>query len=170
MSVLVAGHLNEVPGDDLLLAGQGLRDVTRIAASDPGLWEQILSANAAAVLAELRHVSDELTGLIHSLEAAPSTAGLREQLARGVAGTRRIPGKHGAAPATYRQVVVEIPDTPGALARLFAQIADCGVNVEDVAIEHDQAREIGYLALAVAPQQADDLVATMLAGGWVVGA
>ena len=31
MSVLMAGHLNEVPDGDLVLAGQGLRDVTRIA-------------------------------------------------------------------------------------------------------------------------------------------
>ena len=170
MSVLVAGHLTEVPHDDLLLAGQGLRDVTRIAGGDPGLWEQILSANAAAVLAELRRVADELGGLIRSLEAAPATEDLRGQLARGVAGTRRIPGKHGAAPATYRQVVVQIPDAPGALGRLFAEVGAAGVNVEDIAIEHDQAREIGYLALAVAPEQADELVAAMVDGGWAVSA
>ena len=34
MSVLMAGHLNSVPETDLMLAGQGLRDVTRIAASE----------------------------------------------------------------------------------------------------------------------------------------
>jgi len=122
------------------------------------------------VLSELRHVSDELDGLIKSLEAAPATADLHDQLNRGVAGTRRIPGKHGAAPATYRQVVVEIPDAPGALGRLFAEVGAAGVNVEDIAIEHDQAREIGYLALSVAPEQADDLLAAMLAGGWLVSA
>jgi prephenate dehydrogenase len=48
-------------------------------------------------------------------------------------------------------------------------VGAAGVNVEDIAIEHDQAREIGYLALAVAPEQADGLVTAMLAGGWVVG-
>ena len=169
MSVLMAGHLTAVPAEDLLLAGQGLRDVTRIAGGDPGLWEQILSANATAVLDELRRVSDELAGLIKALEDAPHRDGLHDQLARGVAGTRRIPGKHGASPATYRQVVVEIPDTPGALGRLFAEVGAAGVNVEDIAIEHDQAREIGYLALAVAPEQADGLVAAMRSGGWAVG-
>ena len=120
------------------------------------------------MLQELRQVSDELSGLITTLENGPARDDLHEQLARGVAGTRRIPGKHGAAPATYRQVVVEIPDTPGALGRLFAEVGDAGVNVEDIAIEHDQAREIGYLALSVAPEQADALVATMRSGGWAV--
>ena len=54
VSVLMAGHLTNVPEEDLVLAGQGLRDVTRIAGSDPGLWQQIVGANATAVLRELR--------------------------------------------------------------------------------------------------------------------
>lgn len=168
MSVLMAGHLTTVGSDDLLLAGQGLRDVTRIAGSDPGLWEQILGANSAAVLAELRSVSDELGTLIKAVEDGPGTTELRDQLARGVAGTRRIPGKHGAAPVSYAQVVVEIPDTPGALGRLFADVGEAGVNVEDIAIEHDQARQIGYLALSVSPPLAPALRAAMLSGGWSV--
>jgi prephenate dehydrogenase len=168
MSVLMAGHLTSVSPEDLLLAGQGLRDVTRIAGGDPGLWEQILSANSSAVLAELRTVSDELSTLIKAVEAGSSTDELRNHLRRAVDGTRRIPGKHGAAPVSYAQVVVEIPDTPGALGRLFAQVGECGVNVEDIAIEHDQARQIGYLALSVAPPLAPDLRAAMVAGGWSV--
>ncbi len=137
MSVLMAGHLIEVPDGDLVLAGQGLRDVTRIAASDPGLWEQIVGANAGAVLNELRGVADQLDLLIKAVEAAPSTEELRDQLQRAVAGTRKIPGKHGAAVRDYRQVVVAIPDEPGALARLFTDVGDAGVNVEDIS---DRAR------------------------------
>lgn len=169
VSVLMAGHLTEVPQQDLLLAGQGLRDVTRIAGGDPALWRQILDANSAAVLAELRRVAGELDTLIKAVESGPTSAELTERLSLGVAGTRRIPGKHGSAPVSYRQVVVEIPDAPGALGRLFAEVGAAGVNVEDISIEHDQAREIGYLALSVAPSRADELVAAMAAGGWSVG-
>ena len=84
-------------------------------------------------------------------------------------GHARIPGKHGAAPTSYRQVVVTIPDAPGALARLFTDVGAEGVNVEDIAIEHDQDRQIGYLALSVAPDRADGLVASMQGKGWSVG-
>jgi prephenate dehydrogenase len=166
MSVLMAGHLNGVPAEDLLLAGQGLRDVTRIAGSDPDLWQQILDANAGAVLRELKGVQEQLGTLITAVESSP--ADLREQLERGVAGTRRIPGKHGAAQVAYRQIVVAIPDAPGALARLFADVDDAGVNVEDIAIEHDPAREVGYLQLSVTPAEADALEQTMTARGWSV--
>jgi prephenate dehydrogenase len=64
--------------------------------------------------------------------------------------------------------VVAIPDEPGALARLFGDVSAAGVNVEDVSIEHDPVREVGYLSLSVAPEQAGALVETMLAHGWTV--
>ena len=125
-----------------------------------------LGANSAAVLAELRHVRDELAVLINALEAAPATADSRDQLERGVAGTQKIPGKHGAAQSRYSQVVVEIPDAPGALGRLFAEVGAAGVNVEDISIEHDQVREVGYLAFSVAPDRAGGLTQLMTNRGW----
>jgi len=42
------------------LAGQGLRDVTRVAAGDPLLWQQILSSNASSVAELLQEVRDDL--------------------------------------------------------------------------------------------------------------
>jgi len=168
MSVLMAGHLTTVPERHLLLAGQGLRDVTRVAGGDPGLWEQIVGANSEAVLSELRSVADELSRVIKALESGPETEELRDQLHRGVQGTRRIPGKHGSAPVAYQQVVVAIPDAPGALARLFTDVGAAGVNVEDISIEHDQARQVGYLSLSVTPEQAPGLESAMRQHGWQV--
>ena len=168
MSVLMAQRLTEVDPAQLELAGQGLRDVTRIAGSDPVLWQQIIGANAVALLPELRAVQDQLTGLIAAVEApdADRDDAVRGQLERGVAGTKRIPGKHGSAPTDYSQVVVEIPDAPGALARLFTDVDQAGVNVEDISIEHDQVREIGYLSLAVTGGSGSGLCAAMLQRGW----
>ena len=63
---------------------------------------------------------------------------------------------------------MEIPDTPGALARLFADIGEAGVNIEDISIEHDPNRVVGYLSVAVAPDQVSGLVDRMIARGWDV--
>ncbi len=167
VSVLMAGHLTNVPDEDLVLAGQGLRDVTRIAGGDPGLWQQIVSANATAVLRELRQVAVSLDRLISAVETPAGTA-LGRELERGVDGTQRIPGKHGAAPVPYEQVVVAIPDEPGALARLFGDVEEAGVNVEDIAIEHDASRQVGYLTLSVQPERAEGLAVAMRDGGWTV--
>lgn len=170
MSTLTAGTLTDVPAAHLALAGAGLRDVTRIAASDPQLWEEIIAANQVAVLERLRAVHADLAEMIAAIESGPAVDELRQQFQRGVEGSRRIPGKHGSAAATYGQVVVEIPDTPGALARLFADVGAAGVNVEDIAIEHDQVRQVGYLALSVTPDQVEGLERAMRDDGWDVQA
>ena len=47
-------------------------------------------------------------------------------------------------------------------------IGDAGVNIEDVSIEHDPIREVGYLSVAVAPGQLPGLVERMVALGWDV--
>ena len=165
VSVLVAGSLTRVPAEHLRLAGQGLRDVTRIAGSDPKLWQQIVTANAAAVRHELTELQADLARLVDALDDPDQVA---RMLRRGRQGTRALPGKHGLASVDYAHVVVEIPDAPGALARLFRDIEAAGVNVEDVSIDHDLDREIGYLSVQVAPDRANGLEEAMVADGWTV--
>ncbi|MGA4668449.1 prephenate dehydrogenase [Propionibacteriaceae bacterium Y1923] len=165
MSILTAGHLREVPADHLPLAGQGIRDVTRIAGSDPGLWRQILWGNRDAVRHELVGVREDLDELLRVLDDPDA---LEAFLARGRAGARSLPGKHGQPAATYVPVTIEIPDAPGALARLFADVGAAGVNVEDLSIEHDPSRQYGYLSVAVEPGSAEALASAMRRRGWDV--
>nr|WP_300142327.1 prephenate dehydrogenase [Propionicimonas sp.] len=164
VSVLVAGRLTRVPAEHLRLAGQGLRDVTRIAGSDPALWQQIIGANAVAVRSELVAIQADLAALIGALDAGD----LAEVLERGRTGTAALPGKHGISPTSYAHVVVEIPDAPGALARLFRDVEAAGVNVEDLSIDHDLEREVGYLSVQVAPERAAELAEVMSGAGWTV--
>lgn len=169
MSAITGGVLNDVPPEHLRLAGQGLRDVTRISGGDPVLWCQIVSANAEAVRDELVRAREALDRLIAILDDPVRTeAELESFLEWGRTGTRLIPGKHGTPAREFAHVVIEIPDAPGALARLFAQIGEAGFNVEDVAIEHDAEREVGWLSVEVSQERAAALEATMEAAGWTV--
>lgn len=163
MSILTAGHLREVPSNHLPLAGQGIRDVTRIAGSDPGLWRQILWGNRAAVRAELAGVREDLDELLQVLD---DPEGLEGFLERGRAGARSLPGKHGLSADAFITVTIEIPDAPGALAKLFADIDAAGINVEDLSIEHDPSRLYGYLSVAVDPGSVQALAAAMRGQGW----
>lgn len=165
LAALAAGRLLDAPGEHLALSGQGVRDVTRVAAGDPRLYGQIVAGNADAVATLLGEVRGELEDMI-----AAVTAGDRDRLVglldRGVAGTRAIPGKHGGPPAPVRAVFVSVPDHPGELARLFADAGDIGVNIEDVRIDHDPGRPVGLVELTVAEGRADHLVASLEARDW----
>ncbi|HYB15577.1 MAG TPA: prephenate dehydrogenase [Streptosporangiaceae bacterium] len=174
VAAAMAARLETAPARALDLAGQGLRDVTRIAAGDTALWTQIVSANAAPVAEVLAAVAADLAETARSLtqEAGDERAGQSKSVAalldRGQAGVARIPGKHGGAARQFAVVQVVIPDQPGELARLFQATGAAGVNIEDVRIEHSPGLPAGVAELSVRPAEAGRLLDALEAGGWPV--
>lgn len=177
ISSMVAARLREADETAVRLCGQGIRDVTRIAASDPRMWVDILSANpgpVAEVLAGVAADLDETVRALRALESADAAAradgvsGIEDVLRRGNAGRARVPGKHGAAPAAYEVVAVLISDSPGELARIFADAGRAGVNIEDVRIEHATGQQAGLVQLMVEPAAATVLSAALRERGWSI--
>ena len=166
LAVLTAGQLAEALPEHLSLSGQGVRDVTRIAAGDPEMWSQILRANHAAVGEILRDVQDDLTRLVEVLDKSDPD-GLTDILTRGVTGTRAIPGKHGGPALATASVFVSVPDHPGELARLFADVGDIGVNIEDLYIDHDPGRPVGLVELVVQDTAAEGLRESLESRDWL---
>lgn len=164
---LMAAQLIEMPVDGIALAGQGLRDVIRIAASDPGLWTQILAGNASAVREVLIGVRDDLDRVVDALSLEPGGYGvLASTIAAGNEGHQRIPGKHGQAPTVYGTVTVVVGDEPGGLARLFGDVHDLDINIEDVRIDHATGHRLGSTDLMVLPDRVQDLVVGLSRRGW----
>jgi prephenate dehydrogenase len=168
VAAAMAARLEAAPPEALGLAGPGLRDVTRIAAGDTGLWTQILSANAAPVAEVLAAVAADLAEAARVLAGEEDLKPVAALLDRGQAGVARIPGKHGGAPREFTAVQVVIPDQPGELARLFAATGEAGVNIEDVRIEHSPGLPVGVAELSVRPAEAAALIDALERGGWPV--
>ena len=166
LAALAAGRLADAPTDHLALSGQGVRDVTRVAAGDPELYGQILTANSGAVLDLLTEVRDRLDAVIDAVGASDRAA-LQMLLEEGVAGTLAIPGKHGGPTRPSGSVFVAVPDHPGELARLFADAGASEVNIEDVHIDHDPGRPVGLVELLVDEERAEHLMASLESKGWV---
>jgi len=176
---LVAARLRDADPAALDLAGQGLRDVTRIAAGDPALWTSILAANAGAVLPVLQALRadlDEVIGALGQAAAAGRDDGvgggalgvLAATIAAGNAGVSRIPGKHGGVRRAYDVVTVLVPDRPGELARLLADMGAAGINLEELAIEHAPRQPVGLASLAVLRGLGSELETELIARGWRV--
>ncbi|MDO5698464.1 MAG: prephenate dehydrogenase [Dermatophilus congolensis] len=176
-SSLVAARLRGLPTESVALSGQGIRDVTRIAASDPTLWTQILSGNADAVRDVLGELADDLRKLVDALEligddpdreAPGARAALAEAIVAGNAGQARIPGKHGGGKEQYAVVTVAVPDEPGQLGRLFTEMGEENINLEDLHLEHEIGREVGIAEVIVVPAAADPLREALRRRGWRV--
>jgi prephenate dehydrogenase len=177
LSSLIAARLEKADETAVRLCGQGIRDVTRIAASDPAMWIDILSANpgpVADILAEVAGDLDEAVRALRSLDSADEekrgggVAGIEDVLRRGNAGQARVPGKHGQAPTQYATVAVLISDRPGELARIFADAGAAGVNIEDVRIEHATGQQAGHVQLMVEPGAVSVLESALRERGWAI--
>jgi prephenate dehydrogenase len=151
------------------LAGQGLRDTVRIAASDPKLWVQILGANAGEVVSILDEYAGDLAKVIEALrdiQKSGSLATLDQTISNGNRGVEQIPGKHGSRNSQFSSFVVMIDDQPGALARLLTEIGEIGINVEDLKLEHSPGAPIGLVEVQVLPSMGDKLTRDLTERGW----
>jgi prephenate dehydrogenase len=165
---LLAGRFVDAPDGSLRLAGQGVRDTTRIAASAPELWVQILDANAAPVVDVLDALATDLTTVADALrrpDAPGSRRSVADTIRRGNEGVERLPGKHGQN-RRFDAIVVMVDDTAGQLGRLFGDLGELEVNVEDLRLEHSPGAQFGLAEISVEPAVVRRAVDGLTGRGW----
>ncbi|MEV0124846.1 prephenate dehydrogenase [Streptomyces sp. NPDC050703] len=183
MASLMAARLGEGPAGLARVAGQGLRDATRIAAGDSRLWGDILQANAPAVAGVLKDLHADLSRLVPAVDAlagggeAERDLGMRtlvDLLDRGISGLAGIPAaghaRTGDGPGGVARerhgVLVRVAERPGELARLIAAAADLGGTAEDARADISGAGQGLTVRFAAPAGTADRLVTALAADGW----
>ncbi|MFF8960938.1 prephenate dehydrogenase [Streptomyces sp. NPDC014894] len=174
LASLMAARLSAGPAGATRFAGQGLRDVTRIAAGDPGLWGDILRSNAVAVTEVIREVHADLARLVDALEGltgpdesrrAHGMGTLVDLLDRGVAGLGEIRSGARADPADGPRVRVAVADGSGELPRLLSRAAVAGADAERASVEDAGPGRLA-VRFGVPPHLAGRVVAALVADGW----
>ena len=162
---LVAKQLDGTPAEWMELAGQGLRDTTRIAGSDESLWKEIIHSNRAELEQLLINLQNDVAKMIESLDNPDQIAQL---IAQGRAGKALIPGKHGGKAREYWHLPIVIDDKPGQLGAIFNECAAMDVNVEDLNIEHSPGQLSALITLALSESDAAKLSSHLTSIGWNV--
>lgn len=155
----------------LELSGPGLVDTTRIAASDPDLWTDVLTGNAGRVgplVDDLIRALQDLSAALAAPTSPDRDARVRAFLTRGTAGRALVPVKRGAGSSDFQVVSVRLADRPGELARLLAQASVLHINVEDVDVDHLTGRPDGVVSMTVQAVRAAELSAGLTRAGWMV--
>lgn len=168
MASMLAARLVDASEQAVGLAGQGLRDTTRIASSDPELWVQILGANSASIVALLESLQTDLMAFTDALRNADEPGAKRtiaNLMAQGNRGVQRIPGKHGSS-ARFTTITALIDDSPGQLARFLTDLGDLGINMEDLQLEHSPGAQIGFAQIGVLPEVSEQAVTDLTERGW----
>jgi prephenate dehydrogenase len=139
----------------LRLAAGGFRDMTRIAAGDPGIWPDICAENSAAIVAVLDTLIADL-GRVRTLVTEHDRDGLVELLGTAQRARRALPT--GAESAEHlAEVRVPVPDREGVLAEITTLASERGINIYDIEIAHSGEGDEGVLILVVAAASAERL-------------
>lgn len=148
----------------LLLAAGGFRDLTRLAASQPSLWSEILVANRDQVASSIELFAARLLSLRDAIARgdASSVEGVFDRAKQARLGLATKPTVR-AGVAVWQ---VEIPDEPGALARITAVLGAGKVNIEDLQIVHSPEGGRGTVHLTVAASTAASCADVLTHGGY----
>lgn len=142
---LVAGSLLSAAADrpeSLDLAAGSFRDLTRVGASQPIPWVEILKANDAAVLDAIGALRERLA----AIEAAILTD---DDSLLTILSTARETRRGLGSPMT--QVRIALADQPGELARAGHAFEASGVDIRDIQMRHAPHGGGGVLTLSVRP-------------------
>jgi prephenate dehydrogenase len=167
LSSLLGTSLLDLPEDVLNLSGQGLRDVSRLADSNPSIWTQLLLDNSEQLVPKLQTLSERFAKLIKGLERNDAQR-VSNFISEGAEGRGRIPGKHGAKNRPYSYLPIVIDDKPGQLAKIFNDCSRANINIEDLLIEHSPGQETGLITLAIMQERAGELIDHLRSCGWKV--
>jgi prephenate dehydrogenase len=142
------------------LAGNGFRDVTRIAASNPDLWVAILRSNRVAVLEALQTLAKRIEGVADAISAGAWDE-LRTWFDTARSARLELFAKpdSGGEPIAISMIV---PDRPGVLAEVTTEAGRAGTNIEDLRIVHSTEGGRGRLELIVAGSDAAAVLSAAL--------
>jgi prephenate dehydrogenase len=149
------------------LAAAGFRDVTRIAASHPGLWAGIIKSNHEAVLDALGRLRAELGSVGRLIEEQRW-----DDLEAFLEGARRARLEVFAKPDFGGEPIalwMMVPDRPGVLAEVTTAAGRLGANIEDLRIVHSTEGGRGRLELVIAgADRAQELTDALTELGYLV--
>ncbi len=149
-AVLLDGA-NEVPGAMDLAAGS-FRDLTRVAASDPAIWMDILTVNRREVVEAVEALRARLAALTVSDDDLDAT----------LTQARRLRSSLGPELAVVR---VALEDRPGEMASVGHALAECGADLRDLQLRHAPYGGGGILTLSVKAGEESVLRSALAAEG-----
>lgn len=156
LAAALVGEASEHPAG-LGLASGSFRDLTRVAASNPELWTELLVGNGEPLAAVIEAYAARLHRWAEAVRAGESEE-VGEMLFRA-GETRRA-----MAPPVVA-VAVALADQPGELAKVGHALESSKVDVRDLQLRHATYGGGGILTLSVRPGEAETLRSALEAEG-----
>jgi len=142
------------------LAAGGFRDMTRIAASNPQMWSDILQQNKTHILAQLHRWQAEMSrveGILQRDDEAELTAFFAEAKQF----RDELPLTQGAMFSTY-DLYIDVPDHPGSIAEVTALLAQERISITNIRIVETREDVFGILVVSFTNEDDRNRAATCI--------
>ena len=143
------------------IAAGGFRDMTRIAASSPVMWQEICLSNKKQLLHLMDLYSEQLTS-IRSVIEAENKEGMTDYFTKAKdyrdSLTIRKPGSLQPVYELYCDLIDEV----GGIATIATLLASNGINIKNIGIVHNREFEDGVLHIELYDQTSLDTAASLL--------
>lgn len=134
------------------LAAGGFRDLTRVAASDPVMWRDILLSNREALLALLEDWTQEMEAIRNAIQQGEG--GAIEGFFREAKQAREgLPErKKGMIQPTW-ECYVDLPDRPGGIGEVTTHLGRDEISIANIGVMQSREGRPGALRLVFADQE-----------------
>ena len=129
------------------LAAGGFKDITRIASSNPVVWEHILLSNPEHVTAGLKTFIKELEDMVAAIESEDARS-IYSFFDTAKDYRNSIPEHATGVIRMNYEVYVDIPDEANALAKAISHVGEANINLKNIGITHNREDNEGVLRLS----------------------
>ncbi|MCH5585454.1 prephenate dehydrogenase [Shimazuella sp. AN120528] len=144
--VAQVGNYNDENGWFHRLAAGGFRDLTRIAASHPIMWRDILLSNRKEMLMLLEDWIKQMTEFQHAIEKEDAEW-IEKIFARSRDLRQRLPEKKRGLLAPIYECYINIPDEPGLIGKIATLLGEHQINLSNISIMENREEVHGILRL-----------------------
>jgi prephenate dehydrogenase len=142
-------------------AAGGFKDITRIASSDPTLWQDIVLHNRE-VLLELFQSWDEVMSSVRDQLLHADIDGIEQFFYEAKLFRDQFPAKlKGAIPST-NDLYVDLPDQPGEISKVTGIIGEAGISITNIQVIEWREAISGVLRISFQTAEGRDLASQSL--------
>jgi prephenate dehydrogenase len=156
-------HAVAAAGEEALrYAGPSLREATRVAGANPGIWADIFVENGDLIAEALSSHRDRLGEVEEALRGGDRRFFEAWIAAAASARSRMLEQAYGTEPGMLNRIRVRVPDRPGVLARITQTLGAAGLNIEDFELRHVSPEYGGVLVILVSGHDNAELARALL--------
>jgi prephenate dehydrogenase len=156
--IIAAGLLNQIcdyqEENDwyLRLAAGGFRDLTRIGASDPTMWRDILLSNRRELLPLIDDWIERMT-LFREAVAEEDADKLYALFSRSRAFRNQLPDRASGMLKRLYECALDLPDKPGAIGKVATLLGENGINISQIRVRRNREDVPGIVEIAFGSEE-----------------